>query len=92
MRVFHKKGVNVYSRQVCCSGVGWETPLPKADEYYLSFDVMFSPGFDFDLGGKLPGLYGGKDINYIVAGGRTPDGYNGWSGRIMFKKDAAYGN
>ena len=48
---------------------------------------MFSPGFDFDLGGKLPGLYGGKDINYIVGGGRTPDGYNGWSGRMMFKKN-----
>ena len=41
-------------------GGSWESPLGHSyDEIYFSYDVMFKPGFEFVLGGKLPGVGGG---------------------------------
>lgn len=65
-------------------GVGWRYPFAPAEEVELSYTVRFSPGFDWVRGGKLPGLCGGPDT---VTGGTPSDGSNGFSCRIMWRKD-----
>lgn len=67
------------------SGAMWGTPLKngqKVDELYMSYRIRFSNNFDWRLGGKLPGLGGGEG----VTGGREPNGYNGWSSRLMWRE------
>lgn len=54
-------------------------------ELYLRYDLQFEPGFDFRLGGKLPGLMGGGD-SWSRSGGDQPDGSNGWTLRLMWRK------
>ena len=56
-------------------------PLPAADEMYVRYYVKFDEGTDFILGGKLPGLLGGEGNT----GGSPPDGFDGWSARIMWR-------
>ncbi|MDR3013054.1 MAG: T9SS type A sorting domain-containing protein [Chitinispirillales bacterium] len=57
------------------------------DTAWASYRVMFgSEGvneFDFVRGGKLPGLCGGE----CITGGREADGYNGWSARVMWRRE-----
>jgi len=57
--------------------------LPSERELRLSYAVRFSPDFDFQLGGKLPGLTsgGGK-----YTGGTQPVDGRGWSARYMWRK------
>ena len=55
------------------------------DEFYVSYRIRFRPDFDFVLGGKLPGLLGGEGNT----GGNTPDGRDGWSGRMMWRRAGA---
>lgn len=55
-------------------------------ELYFRYYVYFEEGFDFNEGGKLPGLMGGVD-SYSRSGGNQPDGSNGWTLRFMFRKD-----
>lgn len=50
------------------------------DELYLAYDVRFGSGFDFQLGGKLPGFATGS----ATSGGRQPNGSNGFSTRMMW--------
>ncbi len=58
------------------------TPAVSAlDEAYLRYYVRFDPGFDFVLGGKLPGLVGGE----ANTGGDVPNGTDGWSARMMWR-------
>ncbi len=52
-------------------------------ELYLRYYVKFEKGFDFRLGGKLPGLMGGGD-SWNRSGGNQPDGTNGWTMRFMW--------
>jgi hypothetical protein len=62
-------------------GAIWVMPLGGSyDELYTSYMVKFGPGFDFVLGGKLPGLAGGAQNT----GGRKPTGQDGWSARGMW--------
>ncbi len=62
-------------------GTHWPTDLPgKYDELYFSYDVKFMPGFEFQSGGKLPGLKGGS-----LPSTDKPDGYDGFGAFIMFK-------
>lgn len=61
------------------TGAQWEIPLAPQDEYFFSYRVKFDSGFDFVKGGKLPGLAGGT-----VKSGRIPNGYDGWSARMMY--------
>lgn len=62
-------------------GAQWWTTLSQSfDEFYVSYRVRFREGFDFVRGGKLPGLLGGEGNT----GGDTPDGTDGWSGRMMW--------
>lgn len=58
-------------------------PMQSATlEYYL----RFKDGFDPALGGKLPGLTGGRsDRRLENTGGRSPDGTDGWSVRLGFR-------
>lgn len=55
----------------------------RYDELFLSYRVRFGEGFDFVLGGKLPGLAGGE----ANAGGDVPTGSDGWSARVMWRAD-----
>ena len=60
-----------------------EIDLPRSyDELYVSYRVRFDEAFDFVKGGKLPGLIGGAGNT----GGNRPDGTDGWSGRMMWRR------
>lgn len=65
--------------------------LPSTyDRACISYDVRFSPGFDWSLGGKLPGLVGvspGVSPSTPEDGGSTA---NGWSARLMWLGPGAY--
>lgn len=62
-------------------GAMWVVPLGGSyPELHASYDVRFGPGFDFALGGKLPGLAGGTQNT----GGVRPTGADGWSARTMW--------
>ncbi len=65
-------------------GAGWRMPFGKHEAAELSYTVRFSKDFDFVKGGKLPGLCGGPDN---VSGGRRATGTNGFSARLMWRKD-----
>ena len=80
MQVFHA-GNSVLRQNN--SGSQWRTNLGKQyDELYLAYDVFFTENPEFVLGGKLPGLMGGPVVH---AGGTSPDGTDGWSGRLAWK-------
>jgi hypothetical protein len=53
-----------------------------ADEVWLSYRMLFEPGWEWARGGKLPGLAGGTH----PTGGRG-DGSDGFSARLMFHPD-----
>lgn len=62
-------------------GAGWKLVFDRPyEELYCSYSVKFSKSFDFVLGGKLPGLTGGRGNT----GGDRPNGYDGWSARMMW--------
>lgn len=65
------------------NGVQFIKNLPSSNEYYLDYYVMFKEGFDFRLGGKLPGLTSGGSK---YTGGHHPDNGEGWSARYMWVK------
>lgn len=60
-----------------------DLPIPAQDKLTLSYFVRFSEDFDFVKGGKLPGLFGGIG----ASGGNIPDGTDGFSTRIMWRRD-----
>lgn len=63
-------------------GAQWKAPLSADhDELYLAYRVRFAPGFDFVLGGKLPGLVGGS------APTGCSDDTTGFSARSMWRVD-----
>jgi hypothetical protein len=55
------------------------------NELYLRYYVKFEEGFDFNKGGKLPGLMGGGN-SWSRSGGDQPDGTNGWTLRFMWRR------
>jgi len=72
-------------------GVGWRWPFPQSkssskpwQELEVRYTVHFEKGFDFVKGGKLPGLCGGPKT---ITGGDQCTGYDGWSVRIMWRRD-----
>lgn len=54
-----------------------------ADRLHLRYYVRFPKDFDFVKGGKLPGLYGGT----VTGGRRSPDGTDGFSTRLMWRRN-----
>lgn len=65
-------------------GAGWRLPLGRREAAELRYTLRFSDGFEFVKGGKLPGLCGGPEN---VSGGRPADGRNGFSARLMWRRD-----
>jgi hypothetical protein len=65
-------------------GVGWRYPMGRHESAQMTYTVRFSKNFDFVKGGKLPGLCGGPTN---TSGGRPADGTNGFSARLMWRKD-----
>ncbi len=71
-------------------GVGWRWPIntqPKPSvrqSAELRYTLRFEPGFEFVKGGKLPGLCGGPKT---ITGGDKCTGYDGWSARLMWRRD-----
>jgi hypothetical protein len=62
------------------TGAQWKFPFTPTDECFFSYKVKFERDFDFVKGGKLPGLAGGIGN----CGGNVPNGFDGWSARMMF--------
>ena len=52
----------------------------------LSYEVAFDSGFNYVLGGKLPGFRGGPDPDGC-SGGNASTGANCFSSRLMWRKN-----
>jgi hypothetical protein len=65
-------------------GAGWRWPIGTHESAELRYTLQFSKGFEWVKGGKLPGLCGGPDN---VSGGRPATGTNGFSARLMWRRD-----
>jgi len=64
-------------------GAQWKMPISGSrTELFLSYRVRFAAGFNFVLGGKLPGLVGGS----VPSGGNKPNGTDGFSARMMWRQ------
>lgn len=64
-------------------GVQWQLTFgDQYDELYLQYRLRFQEEFQFVKGGKLPGLFGGEGNT----GGDAPDGTDGWSARMMWRR------
>ncbi|KAF7292933.1 hypothetical protein MIND_01192400 [Mycena indigotica] len=63
--------------------------LTTAREALFGYSIMFPKGFQFNKGGKLPGLYGGDDPKTALgcSGGRRDTSC--FSARLMFRADGA---
>ena len=66
-----------------CAGQIIQPLVKVADTMWSAYDIFFEDGFEFQLGGKLPGLCGGK----CYTGNALPQTGDGWSARIMWRKD-----
>jgi hypothetical protein len=75
------------------SGTQFKTRLSeKQNHAIISYNVKFEEGFDFVKGGKLPGLIGGHQHGKpgsTVTGCYKPDGSDGWSARMMWRRGGA---
>jgi hypothetical protein len=68
------------------SGSQFIARITPAKSYFLDFFVKFDKSFEFNLGGKLPGLTsGGGDYT----GGVVPTNGEGWSARYMWSTNNA---
>ena len=65
-----------------CAGQIIQPLVKAADTMWSAYDIFFEDGFEFQLGGKLPGLCGGK----CYTGNAMPQTGDGWSARIMWRK------
>jgi hypothetical protein len=83
MRVMYQAGL--YGDN---GGAQFYTNIPNLSSgAMLEYDVLFPGGFDFRLGGKLPGLHGG---NYMCSGSNVlPNGTNCFSTRLMWRENGA---
>ena len=63
-------------------GAQWWTELDFGNEVYISYDLKYMPGFQFQIGGKLPSAMGGN-----VAAGVKPDGYDGFTAGLAFNTE-----
>ena len=65
---------------------GGQFPLyfEPADEYILTYKLYFEEGFEFKLGGKLPGLSSGAEK---YSGGIHASKGDGWSARFMWREN-----
>ena len=80
LRVRYPEGA-VGPQTIGFSGSQFIKTIPDSDDYYLDYYVKFEDGFDFQKGGKLPGLTSGGSQ---WTGGQHPDNGEGWSARYMW--------
>jgi hypothetical protein len=72
--------------QYGCNGycVNWKVDLGKKyEKLYCSYRIKIPHDFNFVKGGKLPGFAGGE----ANTGKDKPNGKDGWSARIMWRKE-----
>lgn len=78
LQVFYPKG------SFSASTIGktqWILKFNKTyNELYCSYYIKFGKDFNFVKTGKLPGLVGGKHNS----GGEKPNGFDGWSSRVVW--------
>lgn len=94
MQITYRQGSYAY-RSKALGGVSFYAPGPvgqsitNAKVLTFSFSVLFEKGFQFNIGGKLPGLYGGTsdEVATGCSGGRRDD--NCFSTRVMWRKNGA---
>jgi len=68
----------------CAIQIRWAFHKDQASNaMWASYRIKFEEGFEFVKGGKLPGLCGGQ----CYTGGNTPQQGDGWSARIMWRRD-----
>lgn len=77
LQVFYPKG-SVGPQE---GGIQFVRTLTGSKEYYLDYYLKFDADFDFNKGGKLPGLTSGGDK---YTGGVNPTEGDGWSARYMW--------
>lgn len=80
LSVLYPKG-SVGSKE---GGAQFLVKLPPAPEYWLTYRLCFESGFDFKLGGKLPGLTSGGST---YTGAKLPKKGDGWSARFMWRNE-----
>jgi len=82
-------GFSFYSTGPAVSGSTPAVDLPsiKATEVSFGYSIKFSSGFQYNKGGKLPGLFGGTsyDVADTCSGGKHDD--QCFSTRLMFRPD-----
>ncbi|KAJ7016717.1 hypothetical protein C8F04DRAFT_980863 [Mycena alexandri] len=63
--------------------------LTTAEEATFGYSILFPTGFDFVMGGKLPGIYGGDDATTAIlcSGGRRDTSC--FSARLMWRTNGA---
>lgn len=59
------------------SGASFRLRFKESSELYLAYWVKFEDGFDFILGGKLPGLSGSANLD---------ENKKVWKGRLMWRQ------
>ncbi|KAI0061229.1 hypothetical protein BV25DRAFT_1857941 [Artomyces pyxidatus] len=66
-----------------------DVDLTQAKEATFGYSVMFPEGFEYNMGGKMPGLFGGDsfDVAATCSGGSRSDAC--WSARLMWRADGA---
>lgn len=77
MRVYFNKGTYGLTGNGCY----WNSPLPPSVEIYFSYDIRFKPGFEWVIGGKMPGIVGGH-----TRAGEVPRPDGGFTARLMWKE------
>ena len=66
-------------------GAQWAYPISgNHTDLYFEYHVRFKSGFDWALGGKLPGLGANE---YKTTGGTLANGTNGFSARLMWREN-----
>ncbi|KAF7303774.1 Mitochondrial external NADH dehydrogenase [Mycena indigotica] len=92
MRAIYPEGSWTYNHSPQ-GGLSFYAPGPRqldvttAKELTFGYSVFFQDGFEFNMGGKLPGLYGGNSAEDSVScsGGRRSTAC--YSARLMWRTD-----
>jgi hypothetical protein len=65
-------------------GAQWRVRFSESfEELHCSYRLRFGAEFDPVKGGKLPGMFGGE----ANTGGDVPDGTDGWTARMMWRRE-----
>jgi hypothetical protein len=87
---FYSNGPSWGTTATAGTGV-WQDDITRAKELTFGYSVFFQEGFQWNLGGKLPGVYGGsnEDIARSCSGGRQEDRDQCFSLRMMWRESRA---